>query len=553
MRTVHTLVQGSSEWLAFRASVDGSASEAAAMLGISSYKSRDELIREKATGIRQEVDARTQERFNKGHHLEEMARVIAERFIQEDLYPATYSIKVDGLLLSASCDGLTIDDEIAWEHKSSNAALREALAQGVIPEEYHPQLEQVSMCTGANKVLFTASNGTEESALHVWYTPNHDLRARIIAGWKQFKIDVANYVYVEPTTKPIGQMIESLPALFVDVAGSLTTKSNLAEFRTGAELIISSIKTELETDQDFADADTAIKWLDGAEKRIDAAIEAAMAKSGPLEEIVRTLKDVQQNLFRTTRLNLNKQVESQKTARKTEIVVNAQSEWKKHVDTCNAALGSVRLPEISVDFAGAIKGKRTLDTLRSAANDELARAKIEANRLVNHIDANLCLLREIASKHAFLFSDRQQLVLKDKDAVEAIARQRISEHESAEKARIEAEAQRIDNERAEQEKQSAVVQPVYQEYPTKAIDDAKVYTSDREEVAAAMIPAVTQRQVFTLDEPEPLADMSDFFRGKHTAFKIALDRYRECAQSGADFEEILQSLIQATKPVNKAA
>src|SRR5690606_36886509 len=133
MRTVHNLVQGSPEWLAFRASVDGSGSEASAMLGISSYKSRDELIREKSPRRRPEVDALTQERFNDGHRLAELPRGIAERFIGEDLYPATYSIEIDGLVLSASCDGLTIDDECGWEHKSSNAALRESLARGVIP------------------------------------------------------------------------------------------------------------------------------------------------------------------------------------------------------------------------------------------------------------------------------------------------------------------------------------------------------------------------------------------------------------------------------------
>ena len=71
----HNLQQGSPEWHAFRAEHFG-ASEAAAMLGLSKYTSRTELLRQKSTGISKEVDANTQAIFDRGHATEALARPI---------------------------------------------------------------------------------------------------------------------------------------------------------------------------------------------------------------------------------------------------------------------------------------------------------------------------------------------------------------------------------------------------------------------------------------------------------------------------------------------
>lgn len=67
--TVHDVQQGSPEWHALRAQ-HFCASEAAAMMGVSPYMTRSELLRQKATGIIPEVDAATQRRFDDGHATE---------------------------------------------------------------------------------------------------------------------------------------------------------------------------------------------------------------------------------------------------------------------------------------------------------------------------------------------------------------------------------------------------------------------------------------------------------------------------------------------------
>jgi predicted phage-related endonuclease len=457
-RTTHELIQGSEQWLAFRASVDGSASEASAMLGISSYKSRDDLIREKATGIRPEVDARTQERFNEGHRLEELARGIAERFIGEDLYPATYSIEIDGLVLSASCDGLTIDDECGWEHKSSNAALRESLARGVIPDEYHPQLEQVALCTGASKVLFTASNGTEESALHVWYMLNPELRARIIAGWKQLKIDVANYIAPEPSApKAIAEPVAALPSINyqIDFSKGISIQSNLENFKKAALQLVENSKVILVTDQDFENAKGRIKACESAEANIKGLVERVLGELGDVNTFKSDLESIGE-FIRQSRINQDKQVKNRSAERKAEIIAGGKKAAAEHIAEINSKLGSVTMPAVPVDFDAAVFRKSSFDSMQSGVNDALAAFKIEANSIASKIDDNLNLLRKIASNHAFLFSDRQQLVLKDKDAVEAIAKQRIAEHDAAEQKRIDDAAQKLADEKIAAEKAAEV-------------------------------------------------------------------------------------------------
>lgn len=72
MRTIQ-LGQGTPEWKQWRAS-RFTASDAPTMLGINPYKTRDALLREKATGQTDEIDAATAARFAEGHRAEVLAR-----------------------------------------------------------------------------------------------------------------------------------------------------------------------------------------------------------------------------------------------------------------------------------------------------------------------------------------------------------------------------------------------------------------------------------------------------------------------------------------------
>ena len=76
--------QGSPEWKAARANYH-CASDAATAMGQSPYKTRTDLLREKATGDTPEVDAATQARFDVGHTTEASARAILEAELDDDL------------------------------------------------------------------------------------------------------------------------------------------------------------------------------------------------------------------------------------------------------------------------------------------------------------------------------------------------------------------------------------------------------------------------------------------------------------------------------------
>ena len=245
---IHNVQQGSAEWLQLRAS-HFTASEAPAMIGCSPYMTRTELLKLKHSGLSQEVDASTQRLFDKGHETEAMFRPHAEAIIEDDLYPVTGSLEVDGLPLLASFDGLTMDYGIGFEHKLWSEANEVAIKDAGEPPMYHCwQLEQQLLVSGADRILFATSDGTPDKALTCWYESKPVRRAALIAGWKQFAADLAAYVPSTVEVKQIGRTPDNLPALRIEVTGAVTA-SNLAEYKAHALEVFKGINRELTTDQ----------------------------------------------------------------------------------------------------------------------------------------------------------------------------------------------------------------------------------------------------------------------------------------------------------------
>jgi len=434
----HNLQQGSDEWLQFRKTHFG-ASEASAMLGISPYKSRDELLREKVTGITPDVDEATQRIFARGHDLEELALPIAESIIGDDLYQPTMSVGIDGLPLSCSCDGLTLMQDVLFECKTLNNKLRDALPDS-IPEMYHPQLEQMMLITGAEKAMFMAYDG--ELHLHCWYESNPELRKRIIAGWKQFAADLETYEAQEVVIEPVAATVESLPALNVQITGGVT-KSNLDTYKATALKFIREINTDLKTDTDFANADALVKFCGKTEKELDAVKQAALNQTADIADLFATIDDLKAEM-RTKRLALDKLVKARKEQLKRELVCETDEAFIAHTKKLNYRIhDAVHMPLIETHFTDVIKNKRTIESLRNALNTELARCKIAANECADLIDANVQTMHELAPEHGFLFSDFQQTCTKLPDDFAAMVKLRVSEHKDAEEKRLEAERERI--------------------------------------------------------------------------------------------------------------
>lgn len=448
---IQNLVQGSDEWKAYRAT-HFNASDAPAMLGVSPYKTRTQLLDEMKSGIAKDIDAATQRRFDDGHRFEALARPLAEEIIGQDLYPVTGS---EGRL-SASFDGLTMDESIAWEHKSLNDEIRAATCANDLGAHLRAQMEQQLMISGAEKCLFMASKWNGETLVeevHHWYTSDQAMRDALIQGWKQFEIDLQNHVIAEIVEAPKAEAIMRLPALAVQVKGEILA-SNLPDFKAQAESFIASIKTDLQTDEDFANADATVKFCEKAEKELDAAKAAVIAQTGSIDELMRTVDHIQAQL-RDKRLMLDKLVKSKKEQIKLEIVNRGKWDYQSFVDALEKPFAPIKLVLPPVDLAGAIKGKRTLASLNDAIDTAVAQAKITATNIANALRDQITWYETAAADYKFLFNDLQQIIFKSADDFKLLVNSRIDSHKAAETkkaAKREEQAKAVETANIEAEK-----------------------------------------------------------------------------------------------------
>lgn len=499
---IHDLTQGSPEWQQYRLEKFG-ASEAAAMLGISTLVKRNELLHMKATGTAQEFSDWVQKHIlDYGHHVEALARPLVEELIGEDLYPVTCS---DGPI-SASCDGLTMGEDIAFEHKQWNQALAAAIEAGQLPDEYMPQPQQIMMVTKAKKVIFVCSDGTRDNFVYLWVLPDPAWQARIRDGWKQFEADLVEYQHVEVLPAPVAAAVQDLPALSIRVDGQLSLNHNLVLFGEKLQSFIADIDTNPSDDQAFADAEQAIKVMERAETALGAAEASALGQVSAVDEMVRTVASYKE-LARKTRLMLEKVVKARKETIRVEIQQAGKDKAAAHIAALNARLGKPYMPTIAVDFAGVMKGKKTVTSLRDAVDTELARFKIEANAVADRIQINLGVLRELASNHTFLFADTPSIVLKAPDDLAALVKMRIAEHEQAEAAKAEALRARIAEEervKAEAAERARVAAETKRQLNEQAAAVAAVRAQqEAAERAAAEAQAQTQQQNIPEIIPEP--------------------------------------------------
>jgi predicted phage-related endonuclease len=488
-RIFHELIQGSDAWLLFRQSHFG-ASEAAAALGLSSKVKRTELLHMKHTGTAKEFSDWVQEHIlDHGHDVEKKARPIVEEMIAEDLYPVTCSYGD----LSASCDGLTINDEIAFEHKQWNTGLAAAVHAGVLPDEYMPQCQQVMLVTGAKKVIFVVSDGTRDQMEHMEVFPDEAWFDRIRAGWAQFAKDLATYVPAAVEVKPLGRTPETLPALRLEVTG-MVTASNLAEFKDHALAVFAGINRELTTDQQFADAEKTVKWCGEVESRLSAAKEHALSQTQSIDLLFKTIDDISAEA-RSVRLELDKLVSRRKVEIKENIILGGKRAYEQHIASLKEETGGPWIALPIPDFAGSAKGKRTMASIQDGVDTVLANAKIAADASAKAIRASLTCLREDAAGFEFLFSDKLALIGKPMDDLKLVIKTRIADHQAAEEKRREEDRARIQAE--EQKKAEARVRE-------QAAQEAAEAAVKAAQEAAAAKAAEQPAPVVTQAAPEPV-------------------------------------------------
>ena len=445
-RQIHNVVQGSPEWHALRVK-HFTASEAPAAMGVSKYMTRSDLLKRKATGVDEEIEPAKQSLFDRGHEAERLVRPIAEQKIGEELFPATVTAEVDGLPLLASLDGMNMLNDTTWETKLLNESLKQAIGAGTLDLHYRYQVEQQLLVSGAERCYFTTSDGTEEGTFGMWYESDPELRTKLIAGWKQFAEDLANYQHVEPAPAPVPDAIEDLPALTVQLVGQVTS-SNLATFQGAVMARIQSINTTLVTDQDFANADKMVKFLDDGEKRLDLVKSQALAQTESIDQLFRTIDSLKAEM-RSKRLTLDKLVKAEKESRKTDIVRDAALELGKHCAGLSDRIG-MQVPVFNSNLGEAIKGLKSLDSMRDKVSAALANAKIEASQVAYRIEANRKTVEDMS-----LFPDFANVCTKAPEDFAALLVMRVVQRKESEEKRLADEREKIRAEEQEKAKREA--------------------------------------------------------------------------------------------------
>lgn len=454
----HHLIQGSPEWHQYRATV-WNASDAPSMMGCSPYKSREQLLQELATGVTEEVTPEQQHRFDDGHRFEALARPLAEKIIGEELAPVVGSSDevIAGRALSASFDGIDFMETVAFEHKSLNRQLQECM-EGLdesdrLPLRYRVQMEQQLMVSGAQRVLFMASKWNGETLVeerHCWYYSDAKLREQIRAGWAQLAADLAAWKPQAAEVKPVGKSPETLPALRIEVTGAVSA-SNLDEFKAHALAVFQGIKRDPSTDDEFADAEKTVKWCADVEARLAAAKEHALSQTADIDKLFKAIDDISAEA-RRVRLDLDKAVKARKDQIRVEIVTEHQRALQEHVDGLNAKLNARWVVVPAAPFGEAIKGKRTLASIREACGVVLAEAKITTNQQALRLAGNRGALVVEGRDWFSLFPDFATVGTKAPEDFEALAQLRINKHLEAERV---AEAAR---QRAAEQAQAAIQQ-----------------------------------------------------------------------------------------------
>lgn len=439
-----SVVQGSDEWLAHRRNTRN-ASDAPAMMGVSPYVSRSQLIQQHATGVEREIDSRTQAIFDKGHEVEPKLRALAESIIGQELYPVT-AVSDDGYL-GASLDGITMDESIIFEAKQTNAGKQADVREGRIPsQDYWQIVQQFAVCQSANECLYLCGDGTRDGTVSIFinrFTIVDDIE-RLIAGWKQFDQDVAAYQPEVVAAEAVGVAPDALPTLSV-VARGVVEFSNMAEFREKAMAAIAGVNTDLQTDDDFATAELTVKAFKAGEEKLEATKAQVLGQMADVDAVMRTIDEVSQ-MMRSKRLDLDKRVKVEKENRRFAIVQKGLEAVKEFYDGLNSTLGihaiAMNASNVLAELNLAIKGKKSLSSIQDAVSSAAANAKIEATQKAEQVRKNIHVMEMEVGHYDSLFPDKVTIcATKTPEDLRNLITARIADHEEAEKERLAKKAE----------------------------------------------------------------------------------------------------------------
>ncbi|MEE9223072.1 MAG: YqaJ viral recombinase family protein [Nitrosomonadaceae bacterium] len=437
------LVQGSTEWLDARLN-HCCASEAPAMMNVSKYVSRKKLLDVKKGWKEPALSSFKEKLFAKGHESEDSAREITQLEYCEDFPPVVGLREVEGIKFLASFDGLEggKQQSLPWEHKEFNEKLAENVRNTVLEPHYYWQLEHQALVADYPRVLFTCSDGTEDRRVSMIYHSVPERRAALIAGWKQFLIDLEGHEIEAKQELIVAQEVEALPAITFKMEGTLIVsniKDCLPIVKDRAEQEMNRV---LETEQDFTDKDAFNKATKAARVKLNTILKLAEGEFESWAEFSGTVAEFDTVLQKMQSAG-EKQVTKQKKEKKEKIIADSEAKVREYtVEQETRLKASITLDLLIPDFFDAMKGKR-VGSWQGIADDEIANIKSVINQKMERFLDNIGFIRETAADYKFLFNDLQQIIDQASEPFQAVVKSRIADHKAAEEKRLEADRDRI--------------------------------------------------------------------------------------------------------------
>lgn len=512
------LVQGTQEWLDARMD-HFTASEAPAVMGQSKYATRTQLLDHKKGWIT-ELNKKTLILFEEGHASEAAARPIVEKIIGEELYSVVGVL--EGTKYLASFDGLSMMQDLVFEHKLFGKVLAQNVLNNLLEPHYYWQLEHQLMVSGAEKVIFVTSDGTEDNMKSMYYEPVPGRREALIAGWEQFEKDLANHEMQAKTEKVIAQSISTLPAIEYEMNG-LALTSNLGDFKAAADALVVKANSIIETDQDFADAEARQKVFTKAESDIKTIAEKVLSEAVDIEKFTKDLQYIGEQI-RQARLAESKQIKSRKEEIRAEIVNAATAEINQH-NQIFATL-NLHVPVVNISVTDAMKGKKTIDSLKDAADTAVSQIKIELDTFYRTANANAQFMQSY-SEYRLLFADWKSIAFKDSEDFEALVKSRIADHKEAEQIRLDAEREKIRAEEQAKLRREVEEQARQEQIKEQQAKVALQREADEKARAEQVAANKTEAQSEPVETSKPQTSKPYLSQSKQQAPKSILTDYQE--------------------------
>lgn len=222
----------------------------------------------------------------------------------------------------------------------------------------------------------------------------------------------------------MNHVFELIP-LTIEAKGEVIT-NNIGEFREMVREALASLNLAPSTDEEFGQAELDAKALKDAEARVTDAKAKALADAEELNAMFVALDETSEEI-RAARLGLEKAVAKRKEEVKAELIAEA-------IDKLECA-PRLRQATYGRSVSDAIKGKRTLDSMRSAL-------AVMVGIHNGAIAKNRKAIESFVKAHGEeLVMDSQELEVKSPDNVEVELRRRFEAKKAAEeRKRLEAEA-----------------------------------------------------------------------------------------------------------------